>query len=178
MNSTAVTATGSCPRSSRACATVTAADSSTDTSTRASPRPLAPPPPPLATTATPAREMAKPAQATGRATLWCQAAAITATSTGPVPISSAAWVTLVAARPAFCSRTDPPKPAAPQASTGQRSAVRSTVRSTTASSTAAAKANLTATSHAGGSQARAAFDKGTLVPQATPAAASAATARA
>ncbi len=109
--------------------------------------------------------------------MWCQAAAITATSTGPAPISSAAWVTLVRASPSFCTSTEPPRPTAPQARTGQRSAARSAARSTITSSTAAARANLIATSQAGGSQPSAALDSGTLVPQATPAAASAATAR-
>ena len=154
-----------------------AATISTDARTRASPAPVAPPPWPLATTATPPSESVNPAQATGRATLWCQAAAMTAIRTGPVPISSAACVTLVLASPAFCTRTEPPSPAAPQASTCHRSAARSAARSTVASSTTAASANLATTSQPGGSHDNAALDKGTLVPQATPAAASAATAR-
>ena len=90
---------------------------------------------------------------------------MTATSTGPQPISSDACVTLVMAMPTFCTRTEPPSPSAPQPSTGARNAARSAVRSTVASSTAAASANLTTTSQAGGSQASAALDSGTLVPQ-------------
>jgi len=43
-NCTAVTATGSRPRSSRTCATVNVADSSSETSTRPSPAAEAPPP--------------------------------------------------------------------------------------------------------------------------------------
>ena len=144
----------------------------------ASPAPLAPPPRPAATTVTPPSEIANPAQATGRATVWCQAAAMTATRTGPAPISRAACVTLVLARPTFWIRTEPPSPAAPQASTCHRSAARSAARSTAASRTAAAKPNLATTSQPGGSHDSAALDSGTLVPQATPAAASAATARA
>ena len=102
---------------------------------------------------------------------------MTATRTGPAPISSAVWVTLVLARPVFCTRTEPPNPTAPQASTCQRNAARSALRSTVTSSTAAASANRATTSQPGDSQPSAAFDSGTLVPQATPAAASAATAR-
>ena len=56
----------------------------------------------------PASDSAKPAHATGRATARCQTAAMIATSTGTVPISSAAWMTLVRVMPAFCSTTDPP----------------------------------------------------------------------
>ena len=84
---------------------------------------------------------------------------------------------LVLSIPAFCARTEPPSPAAPQASTCHRSAARSAERSTTASSTAAAIANRATTSHACGNHDSAALDRGTLVPQATPAAASAAMAR-
>jgi hypothetical protein len=107
-NCTAVTATGSRPRSMRAWATVNVADSSSDASTRPSPASVAPPPCPPVTRATPARDTTNPAHATGRATVWCHSAAMTATSTGTAPISSAAWVTLVREMPAFCSRTDPP----------------------------------------------------------------------
>ena len=39
-----------------------------------------------------------------------------ATMMGAVPISSAAWLTLVRVMPAFCSRTVPPYPTAPEAS--------------------------------------------------------------
>ena len=107
-NCTPVVAIGSRPFSSRVCATVNVADSASDATTSASPAVLAPPPRPPATSATPASDSANPAQATGRATARCHTAAITATSTGAVPISSAAWVTLVRAMPAFCSTTDPP----------------------------------------------------------------------
>jgi hypothetical protein len=116
-NCTAVTATGSRPRSSRTCPTVNVADSSSETSTRPSPAGEAPPPRPPVTRPTPASDTANPAQATGRATLRCQSAAMTATSTGTAPTSSAAWVTLVRVMPAFCTRTDPPYPNAPDAST-------------------------------------------------------------
>jgi len=107
-NCTAVIAIGSRPRSSRAWATVNVADSISDASTSASPAVVAPPPWPPATTPTPASDTAKPAQATGRATVRCHTAAMIATSTGTVPISRAAWVTLVRVIPAFCTATDPP----------------------------------------------------------------------
>lgn len=108
-NSTAVTATGSRPASSRLCATVAEADSTSDASTRLSPDSVAPPPPPPAVTRpTPPSDTANPNQATGRATVRCQPAAMTATRTGTAPISRAACVTLVRPMPAFCSRTDPP----------------------------------------------------------------------
>jgi len=107
-NCTAVTAIGSRPRSSRAWATVNVADSSNDARTSASPAALAPPPRPPVTRPTPASDSAKPAQATGRATARCHTAAIIATSTGTVPISRAAWVTLVRVMPAFCTATAPP----------------------------------------------------------------------
>jgi hypothetical protein len=107
-NCTAVTETGSRPRRSRAWATVNVADSRSDMSTSPSPPSVAPPPWPPVTRATPASDTANPAHATGRATVRCQSAAMTATSTGTAPISSAAWVTLVREMPAFCSRTEPP----------------------------------------------------------------------
>ncbi len=107
-NCTAVTETGSRPRSVRAWDTVNVDDSSSDTSTRPSPPTVAPPPWPPVTRATPASDTANPTQATGRATVRCQTAAMTATSTGTAPISSAACVTLVREMPAFCTRTDPP----------------------------------------------------------------------
>jgi hypothetical protein len=108
MNCTAVTATGSRPRSRRTCATVKVADTNSEASTRPSPRSVAPPPPPPATRATPPSDTANPAQASGRATVWCQTAAMIATSTGTAPISRAAWLTLVRVMPAFCSTTEPP----------------------------------------------------------------------
>ena len=108
-NCTAVTATGSRPASRRPWATVTVADKRSDASTRPSPAEVAPPPPPPAVTSpTPPSDSAKPAQATGRATVRCHTAAMIATSTGTAPISRAAWVTLVRLMPAFCSRTEPP----------------------------------------------------------------------
>jgi hypothetical protein len=56
-NCTAVTAIGSRPGSSRVCATVKAADSTSDSRTSPSPVMVAPPPaPPAATSATPASE--------------------------------------------------------------------------------------------------------------------------
>jgi hypothetical protein len=90
-NCTAVTLTGSRPGSSRPCATVNIADSSTETSTSPSPPALAPPPPPPAVIRpTPLSEITKPSHATGRATARCHTAAMTAISTGTAPISRAA----------------------------------------------------------------------------------------
>jgi hypothetical protein len=89
-NCTAVTATGSRPRSRPPWATVNVADSSSDASTRPSPAAVAPPPRPPVTRPTPISDTANPAQATGRATVRCQSTAMTATITGTVPISSAA----------------------------------------------------------------------------------------
>jgi hypothetical protein len=175
-NCTAVTAIGSRPGSSRACATVNPADSSSDASTRASPLGVAPPPAPPVTRPTPASDTAKPAQATGRATVRCQAAAMIATSTGVAPISSAAWLTLVRVMPTFCTRTDPPYPIAPEASTPGVQAGRSRDRAP-ASSTAAASPKRAKVSQAGGSHASASLDIGTVSPHSSPAAASAATAR-
>ena len=172
-NCTAVTATGSRPVRMRPCATVNPADITRDASTRASPVAVALPPPPPATRPTPASDTAKPAQATGRATACCQAAAMIATSTGAEPISSAAWLTLVRVMPAFCTTTDPPYPTAPEASTRSVQAARSLERAH-ASSTAAARLNRANVSQAGGSQSRASLDSGTVVPQSSPAAVSAA----
>lgn len=107
-NCTAVTATGSRPCSSRVWPTVNVAEISSEISTSPSPRVEAPPPWPPVTRPTPASDTPNPAQATGLATARCQTAAITATSTGTAPISSAAWVTLVSATPAFCRTTDAP----------------------------------------------------------------------
>jgi len=107
-NWTAVTATGSRPRSRRAWPTVNVAEMTSEAITRASPVAEAPPPRPTVTRPTPASDTANPAQATGRATARCQSAAMTATITGTVPISSAAWVTLVRVMPAFCTTTEPP----------------------------------------------------------------------
>jgi hypothetical protein len=176
-NCTAVTATGSRPRSRRPWATVNVADSSSDASTRPSPAAVAPPPRPPVTRPTPTSDTANPAQATGRATVRCQSAAMTATITGTVPISSAAWMTLVRVIPAFCTTTDPPYPSAPEASTRGVQAARSPRRQATGSRTAAARPKRANVSQPGGSHSRASLDSGTVVPQSSPAAVRAATAR-
>jgi hypothetical protein len=179
-NCTAVTAIGSRPGSSRACATVNVADSTSEASTSPSPATLAPPPPPPAVTRpTPPSEMAKPSQATGRATARCQTAAMTATSTGIAPISKAAWVTLVRAIPAFCTMTVAPYPTAPEPRTfasRSRWPRTRTRRRATGSSTAAARPKRTAVSQPGASHCRASLDSGTVVPHSSPAAMRAATA--
>jgi hypothetical protein len=168
-NCRAVTATGSRPRSSRVCATVNTADTSSDASTTRSPPAVAPPPPPAPVTSpTPASDTANPVQATGWASVRCHTAATTATSTGAAPISRAAWLTLVRSMPMFCSTTDPPYPAAPEASTGQLQEARSWRRATT-SKTAAASAKRTKASQPGGSQPSASLDSGTVVPHSSPA---------
>ena len=108
-NWTAVTATGSRPGSSRVCATVNVADSSSDSRTSPSPAMLALPcAPAVAISPTPASDTAYPAQAPGRATERNQAAEMSATSTGVAPTSSAAWLTLVRMIPAFCTKIVPP----------------------------------------------------------------------
>jgi hypothetical protein len=173
-NCTAVTATGSRPGSSRACATVNEAETTSDARTRPSPVKVAPPPP-AATRPTPTNDTAKPIQATGYATLRCQTAAMTATSTGVAPTSRAAWLTLVRVIPAFCTRIDPPYPNAPHASTAGLHAARTRNR-TAAKSTAAARPNRATVSQPGGSHSRASLVTGTVVPHNRPAAASAATA--
>jgi hypothetical protein len=174
-NCTAVTATGSRPGSSRTCATVNVAEMSREISTSPSPVSVAPPPPPPVIRPTPPSDTTKPAQATGRATLWCHSAAMTATSTGTAPISSAAWVTLVRAMPAFCTMTDPPYPSAPEARILGVNAARSPGRPT-ASRTAAARPKRTAVSQPGASHSRASLDSGTVVPHSSPAVTRAATA--
>ena len=175
-NWTAVTATGSRPGSSRPCATVNAADSTSETSTSPSPRTLAPPPAlPAVTRPTPPSETAKPSQASGRATLRCQAAAMIATSTGTAPISRAAWVTLVRMIPAFCTMTVAPYPTAPEPRI-LGSQIRWPRRRATGSSIAAARPKRTAVSQPGASHGRASLDSGTVVPQSSPAAVRAATA--
>ena len=184
-----MTATGLRPVSSRAWATVTVADRSSDTSTRPSPAIVAPPPPPPAVTRpTPPSDTAKPNQATGRATVRCHTAAMIATSTGTAPISRAAWVTLVRVMPAFCTMTEPPYPSAPAASTAGVNACRSADRwagcwacpcprrRATASRTAAARPKRTAVSQPGVSHSRASLVSGTVVPHSSPAAMRAATA--
>ena len=174
-NCTAVTATGSRPGSSRAWATVNEAEKPSEARTSPSPARVAPPPPPAATSPTPASDTAKPIQATGRATLWCATAAMTATSTGVAPTSRAAWLTLVRVIPAFWTRIDPPYPTAPQASTaGWQTAP--TRKRTATRSTAAARPNRATVSQPGGSHSRASLVRGTVVPHSRPAAASAATA--
>jgi hypothetical protein len=191
-NCTAVTATGSRPASSRPCATVNVADSTSDASTSPSPPTVAPPPlPPAVIRPTPPSETAKPSQASGRATVRCHTAAMSATSTGTAPISRAAWVTLVRVIPAFCTMTDPPYPIAPETSSVS---LRETTprdppvwgdpspqtplarRPATGSSTAAARLKRTAVSQPGASHCRASLDSGTVVPHSNPAAMRAATA--
>lgn len=150
--------------------------------TRPSPAAEAPPPPPPATRMTPARDTANPAHATGRATACCHTAAMTATRIGVVPISSAAWVTLVRVIPAFCRTTDPPYPIAPEASMSGVQAARTRAReagfrAATQSRIAAASPKRTAPSQPGCSHCRASLDSGTVVPHSSPAAMRAATAR-
>jgi hypothetical protein len=175
-NCTAVTATGSRPGSSRSWPTVNVADSSSEASTSASPPVVAPPPPaPVVTSPTPHTDSAKPAQATGRATVRRHTAATIATMTGTAPISSAAWVTLVLVMPAFCRMSAPPYPTAPETSTFGVSAAR-TRGPATASSTAAARPNLVAASQPGAIHSRASLDSGTVVPHSSPAAVRAAVA--
>jgi hypothetical protein len=175
-NCTAVTATGSRPGRSLACATVNVAASTSETSTRPSPRTVAPPPPPPPVTSPiPPSEIAKPSQARGRATVRCHSAAMTATSTGTAPISSAACVTLVRVTPAFCMMTVPPYPNAPEARTfASRSRCRRrwppARRRATGSSTAAARPKRTTVSQPGASHCRATLDSGTVVPHSSPAA--------
>jgi hypothetical protein len=176
-NCTAVTAIGSRSRSSRACATVNVADISSDPSTRASPAAEAPPPRPPVTRPTPASDTANPAHATGRATACSQSAAMTATSTGTAPISSAAWVTLVRVMPTFCTITDPPYPNAPDASTRGVQAARTLRPDAAASRMAAARPKRANVSQPGGSHSRASLDSGTVMPHSSPAAVRAATAR-
>jgi hypothetical protein len=100
---------------------------------------------------------------------------MTATSTGVAPTSRAAWLTPVRVMPAFCTRMDPPYPTAPQASTAGLHAARTRKR-TAARSTAAARPNRATVSQPGGNHSRASLVRGTLVPQSSPAALSAATA--
>jgi hypothetical protein len=197
-NCTAVTATGSRSASSRPCATVNVADSSTETSTSPSPPTVAPPPlPPAVIRPTPPSETAKPSQASGRATARCHAAAMTATSTGTAPISRAAWVTLVRVIPAFCTMTVAPYPIAPETRIFASSAPRprrqprpprrepfssrreppaAPRRRATGSSTAAARPKRATVSQPGASHCRASLDSGTVVPHSSPAAMRAATA--
>jgi hypothetical protein len=103
-NWAAVTATGSRPGSSRACATVNDAEQSSDASTKPSPRTVAPPPSPAATTPTPANDTRNPSHAAGGAGARIAIAEMTATITGMAPTSTAAWLTLVRATPAFWMR--------------------------------------------------------------------------
>jgi Lrp/AsnC family transcriptional regulator, leucine-responsive regulatory protein len=176
-NCTAVTAPGSLPRSNRAWATMSAAESRTDNRTRPSPAGVVPrePAPLLVTSPTPASDTAKPAHASGRAKARCHSAAKIATSTGTAPTRSAAWLTLVRSMPAFCRSTDPPYPTAPDMSTLGRIAAPSPAR-LAGRSRSAATPKRAKVSHAGGSQYSATFDSGTVVPQKNPAAISAATA--
>ncbi len=102
---------------------------------------------------------------------------MTATSTGTAPISSAAWVTLVRVMPTFCTRTDPPYPNAPDASTSGVQAARTSRREATARSMAAARPKRANVSQPGDSHSRASLDSGTVVPHRSPAEVSAATGR-
>jgi hypothetical protein len=103
---------------------------------------------------------------------------MTATSTGTVPISRAAWVTLVRAMPAFCTMTVAPYPTAPEPRTFASKSRCPTVprRRARGSSTAAASPKRTAVSQPGPSHCRASLDSGTVVPHSSPAAIRAATA--
>ena len=94
---------------------------------------------------------------------------------GSAPGSSAARVTPVRATPAFCAMTDPPSPAAPEASTTGVKAGRSRVRAT-ASRTGAARPKRAAVSQPGPSHSSASLDSGTVDPQSSPAPVRAATA--
>ena len=96
--------------------------------------------------------------------------------TGVTPISRAAWLTLVRLIPAFCRTTDPPYPIAPEASTAGEHAARTVARAATRRMTAA-RPKRAKVSQLGDSHANASFDSGTVVPQRSPAAVSAATAR-
>ncbi len=164
----AVTATGSRPRSSLACDTVNAAEISWAATTSPSPPSVEPDPCRPAMTVTPASDNAKPTQAMGRAQLCPSIAAMIATRTGVAPISRAACVTLVRCTPKFWSRTEPPYPAAPEITTAGLQAPRSRDL-LTSMSTAAASPNRTKVSQAGASQPSASFDSGTVVPHRTPA---------
>ena len=92
------------------------------------------------------------------------------------PISSAAWLTLVRLIPAFCTRTDPPYPTAPEASTAGEHAARTVARAATRRMTAA-RPKRAKVSQLGDSHTKASFDSGTVVPQSSPAAVRAAMAR-
>lgn len=107
-NCSAVSATGSRPRSCLDWATVNAADSTREASSRPSPLTVDPPVALPVIRPTPASETAKPSQATGRVVVRCHAAAMIAISTGTAPNSIAAWLTLVRLTPAFCKITEPP----------------------------------------------------------------------
>ena len=101
-----------------------------------------------------------------------------ATSTGTAPISSAAWVTLVRATPAFCTMIVTPYPTAPAASIRPTN-IRDPSpprRRATGSSTAAARPNRATVSHPGASHSNASLDNGTVQPHSSPATARAATA--
>src|SRR5262249_36864460 len=88
----------------------------------------------------------------------------------------AAWLTLVRSIPAFCTTTVPPYPIAPEISTAGENAARTRER-VAVSRMAAARPKRTNVSQLGDSHARASLDSGTVVPQASQAAVSAAMAR-
>lgn len=107
VNWTPVTATGSRSASTSGWATVKPAESRADTPTSRSP-PSAPPPPAPAYPAIPTVARARPAQVRRSAVDRPSRCAAAATSSGTTPSSSAAWLTLVRAMPAFCTATTTP----------------------------------------------------------------------
>ena len=105
---TAVTAAGSRPASRLGWTTMKAAEPVTESSTSRSPASEVPAPPPPATRPTPASATSEPAQASALLAPRRSSAEMMTTSTGTAPTMSAAWLTLVRSRPAFCSRITPP----------------------------------------------------------------------
>ncbi len=169
MNWTAVTAIGSRPASMSTCATVIAALTASENSTRASPVTLERPPPPPATMATPMRDITRPAQAGALIRCRCQTAAMAATRTGIEPTIIEAWLTLVICTPTFWTTTQTPTPKAPQSRIAGVKAARRWARAGKASS-AAARPNRTTVSQPGCSQSSDSLDRAMLEPQSSPAA--------
>jgi hypothetical protein len=169
---TAVTAAASRPASSRGWTTIIHAAPVTDASTSRSPVGVAPDPPPPATSATPASATSAPAHLAAPPLARPDAAAITATSTGTAPTTSAAWLTLVRSMPAFWSRITPPYPSAPTPATAGVSAARRCRRATSASSGAAIAKRATA-SQLAPSHSRPSLESGTVRPHSVPAVTSA-----
>src|SRR5947209_17608569 len=93
---------------------------------------------------------------------------MSATSTGTVPMTTAAWLTLVRAMPAFWSRTTRPNPMAPDPSTRRSRARRRPCRPTSAR-TGAMAAKRNAANQAGPNQVSESLDSGTVRPQRAPA---------